>query len=335
MKFKVVVKNTSKRSAQKILESYCIDFTNEELMEEEWVCFDQIPQHFKPYMDMCNTCTIGKEKMLYSYHDYYISTLGRIGILQDDGTIILKGVTHSKSNRYLNVSIGKIKYRVNRLMGFVFLENTDPKNKVEVNHLNEVVYDNRVHNLEWVTPKENTNWGTGIARKAILNSYNGGCKHTDVFKQKFKQYSEKMIDAAKKSVCRPIICTDLKTGEVKQYESCRDAARNIGCTAASINDCCRGKIASFRGYTFIYADGRPVRNNRSKSIVQLTPLDAHVVKVFKNIQAVSAAGFSTMYIRKCCLNKGKITCGFQWRYLDDYNNELQSKGLDPLKIDED
>ena len=39
-----------------------------------------------------------------------------------------------------------------------FIENDDPINKTQVNHKNEIKWDNKVENLEWMTPKDNTSY---------------------------------------------------------------------------------------------------------------------------------------------------------------------------------
>lgn len=62
-------------------------------------------------------------------------------------------------------SNGKATHKsVHRLVAEAFLGS---KHGMQVNHKNEVKSDNRLGNLEWVTQKENINYGTGNYRKGM------------------------------------------------------------------------------------------------------------------------------------------------------------------------
>ena len=56
-------------------------------------------------------------------------------------------------------------YSVHRLVAITYLDN--PKNKEHINHINWVTHDNRVENLEWVTPKENIHHAIEILKKNL------------------------------------------------------------------------------------------------------------------------------------------------------------------------
>lgn len=108
------------------------------------------------------------------YKGYYqISNLGRVRSLDrtDSAGRKLSGRLLKQSNNrvgylFVNISInGKRKtLRVNRLVAKAFIPN--PYDKIFVNHKDEDKHNNNVNNLEWVTPKENSNCGTSIERSA-------------------------------------------------------------------------------------------------------------------------------------------------------------------------
>ena len=98
--------------------------------------------------------SLEKWKTISTHTGYEVSNRGRIRN-KKTGHVLSNTRT---GNGYLKVNLGtgpKCTQRVNRLVAFAFLGDP-PGDKVYCHHINHDPADNRVENLEWVTPEENS-----------------------------------------------------------------------------------------------------------------------------------------------------------------------------------
>ena len=161
---------------------------------------------------------------------YQASNLGRVKSLKRPYGLKEKILKPGLACGYYQVQLcknSKVKfYYVHRLVWEAF--NGSIPEGLQVNHINEIKSDNRLENLNLMTPKENTNYGTGIERR-----------------------SKKQINGKKS---KPVLQFTLDNILVKEYPSIRQAERETGFNQAYIVKCCKGNRKQAYGFKWKYKE---------------------------------------------------------------------------------
>ena len=154
---------------------------------------------------------------------YEVSDLGRVKSLKYGNEKILKPLKNTHG--YLHVSLCKDGQRktiaVHRLVAEAFIQN--PNNLETINHKDEVKTNNAASNLEWMSQRDNINYGTRNKRMAETRS-------------------------------KSVLMFDKSTGELlATFPSLMEAGRATGINQGNICSCCNGKYKSSGGYIWRYA----------------------------------------------------------------------------------
>ena len=155
---------------------------------------------------------------------YEVSNLGRVRSLKFNKFRILKPFKTKKG--YLHVDLcedGKRKeFNIHRLVWETF--NGKIPDGMQVNHIDENKLNNRLDNLNLMTPKENTNYGTRNKRASVAMT-NG-----------------KLSD--------PVLQLTLDGELVREWPSMSEADR-YGYNHSHISSCCNGKRKSHKGFKWM------------------------------------------------------------------------------------
>ena len=170
-----------------------------------------------------------KWRTIQNYEELYlVSNYGRVKALsKQSGFLVLKErilKPTTKSNGYLQVDLYKDKVRkkfyVHRLVAEAFIPN--PSNLKTINHKDKNRSNNHVDNLEWMSYSENN------------------------------EHGECQIKAGK-SRRVPIYQCDLQGNVIKEWSCAKVAFEKLGYSNYSgINQCCKGKIKTYKGYVWKY-----------------------------------------------------------------------------------
>lgn len=140
------------------------------------------------------------------------------------------------TNGYLRVTLCDSKPRVHHLVAEAFIPN--PENKPQVNHKDEVKTNNCVENLEWMTAKENCNYGTRNERIRKSLGKPAVCKAIG--------------EATRKRLSKPV-AQYTKDGEfVKIWPSTNGAGRQLELSQSNISKAARGINETYGGFVWKY-----------------------------------------------------------------------------------
>jgi len=136
--------------------------------------YENIKKSFRSHCLMTASC--GQvEKPLRSGGVFIMLNVTRYGIFDAQG----KQLKQYNSCGYLRVRDGKSYSYVHRLIAEKYIPN--PHSKPQVNHKNGIKNDNRIENLEWVTPKENVRHAF---KEGLMNPCKGEMKPSNKLTEK-------------------------------------------------------------------------------------------------------------------------------------------------------
>lgn len=167
----------------------------------------------------------------------------------------------SESGDYLQAYIGGVVKGVHVWVYLTFVGDI-PKG-LEVNHIDENKHNNRLDNLNLMTPKENSNWGTRNSRvAAALRGRKLSPEHiarsADARrgKKRSEETRKKMSDALKgkynTKISKAVQALDKDGNVVMEFPSTMEAERQGYGNHSLISACCNAKLKTYKGFIWRY-----------------------------------------------------------------------------------
>ncbi|MBN6186345.1 NUMOD4 domain-containing protein [Aneurinibacillus aneurinilyticus] len=149
-------------------------------------------------------------------------------------------------NGYLMVSLwkenkGTSKY-IHRLLAESFIQKTNP-NYTVVNHKDGNKTNNCLSNLEWCSYGDNNKHAYDTGLKVVSENVIKSISSRARIRNKNNNFRSK-----------PVLATNLITGETRSFISVKEAAETLGANRCSIDRVLKGKRSKCKGFSFKYKE---------------------------------------------------------------------------------
>jgi len=223
------------------------------------------------------------------YSDYSITSDGDVVSHKGKKDRILK--KKCTSNEYLMVTLYSYKnsknFYIHRLVLRAFCEGY--KKNLQCNHKDENKINNNYENLEWLTRRQNVNYGTGRKRHD-------------------------------KAVSKPVAQLTLKGNLVKIWKSATEARKAEKFDNESISKVCKGKLKTHAGYNWCFE--KDLKSNIGKKTIgckrKVAQLDKenNIIKIWESeTEAKKVGGFNQANISRACSGELKTSAGYKWKFI--------------------
>ena len=173
---------------------------------------------------------------------YEVSSFGNFRKLCDNGSFKMLKPT-SNNWGYYTIGLWKNKkvrqFRISRLVAEAFISN--PENKPYVDHIDTDKSNNRVDNLRWVTPSENSN--NNLSKLHMLEGWNN----------EKRRLNQRLINLGSKHPRARAVCQLDENGNIiRTFVTSVEAAQYVGCKHGNITKCCKGERLRAGGFKWKY-----------------------------------------------------------------------------------